>query len=205
MPDFGGRAIPGISFRVGSSHSDLSQIKGDLQGIKDILRQVGDEAKRTQDSINAVGKARPAATKASTDPAYEAAVAQRRAAQREETIRRANDPCGLLQTLDHRGQGQVHRALLPDFDLVEVADRAPVLHPAGPGDRPGAHEECFYQSCLACPGMADQRDVPHAAGLAGHCCPAGGWGSFPVRHESRLLLRCSFGCLTTSLYLPATG
>lgn len=92
MPDFGGRAIPGISFRVGSSHADLSQVKGDLQGIKDILTQIQDEAKQTTASLNSVGKARPAATKASTDPAYEAAVAQRRTAQRQETVRRANDP-----------------------------------------------------------------------------------------------------------------
>lgn len=95
MADFGGRAIPGISFRMGSSHSDLSQMKNDLQGIKDMLQQVQAEGAKTAASLNAVAAKRSsagAAAKAPIDAAYQEVIAGRRAAQRQETVRRASDP-----------------------------------------------------------------------------------------------------------------
>jgi len=69
--------------------------------------------------------------------------------------------------MQDRREGQVHRALLPDLDLVEVAHGRPVLDPAGPLDRPGAGEQGLHQRRLARSGMADQHDIAHAVRLAG--------------------------------------
>ncbi len=49
----------------------------------------------------------------------------------------------------HRCQGQVHRALLPDFHLIEVANRGAVFHPAGPRDGARTRQKSLDQSCLA--------------------------------------------------------
>jgi hypothetical protein len=84
---------------VGQSHADLSQLKGDLEAIKVQMQQLRDEAAKATVSLNAVGKARPSATKGAApasksadDLAYEQVTAQRRTAQRQEAVRRANDP-----------------------------------------------------------------------------------------------------------------
>ena len=76
------------------------------------------------------------------------------------------------------GQRQRDRALLACLRLVEVADRCPVLHPAGAGDGAGRREQRLHQRGLAGSGVADQHDVAHRGGLVGRRCSArgpGGW------------------------------
>jgi hypothetical protein len=77
---------------------------------------------------------------------------------------------------DKRQEGQVHRPLLPQFYLVEVACRGAVLDPSGPRDGAGMGQQRLCQGGLPAPGMADKHDVADggrpAAGAAGPRIPA---------------------------------
>ena len=90
-----------------------------------------------------------------------------------------------------RRQGQVDRALLPDLDLVEIADGAAVLHAAGPLDRACRGEQRLSQRRLPGSGVADQHNVAHVLGLAGRWCPAGGARCCLLRHTTASLCSCS--------------
>ncbi len=48
-----------------------------------------------------------------------------------------------------RSQRQADRSLLAQLGLVVVADRGPVLDPAGPMDRAGGDQKGLNQGCLA--------------------------------------------------------
>jgi len=50
-----------------------------------------------------------------------------------------------------RRQREVDRALLADFNLVEIADRGPFLDPAGPLNRAGVGEKGLGQRRLPAP------------------------------------------------------
>src|ERR1039458_2241805 len=70
-----------------------------------------------------------------------------------------------------RCKGQVDRTLLPDLDLIEVADGGALFDAARTLDRARRDEERLDQAGLAGTGMADQYHIPH---LAGRRCPARG-------------------------------
>jgi hypothetical protein len=73
-----------------------------------------------------------------------------------------------LDVVVHEGdERQVHRALLSDLDLIEVADGAAVLDSAFALDRAGRDQKGLGQRRLSCSRVADQHHVAHAFGLAG--------------------------------------
>ena len=83
-----------------------------------------------------------------------------------------------LDAVVHEGrERQVDRTLLPDLDLIEVADRGALFDAALPLDGPRRGEQRLDQAGLPRTRMADQHHVPY---LVGRRCPASG-SSRPTR------------------------